>query len=38
VAVGDDAAWTRVMEAHDAAHHQANPPSDPDTDPPDPAA
>jgi len=36
--VGDDAAWARVMEAHDAAHHQANQHSDLDDNAPDPAA
>jgi hypothetical protein len=38
VAAADDAAWARVMEAHDSAHHQANQRSDLDDDPPDPAA
>jgi hypothetical protein len=33
----DDAAWERVMEAHDASRHQANQRSDLD-DVPDPAA
>jgi hypothetical protein len=35
---GDDAAWARVMEAHDAARHQANQRSDLEADLPDPAA
>jgi len=38
VAAADDAAWARVMEAHDAAHHEANQRSDLDDDAPDPAA
>ena len=35
---GDDAAWARVMKAHDAARHQTNQRSDLDSDVPDPAA
>jgi hypothetical protein len=38
VVAADDAAWARVMEAHDAVHHQANQRSDLDNDTPDPAA
>lgn len=34
----DEGAWARVMEAHDAAHHQVNQRPDPDIDQPDPAA
>ena len=34
----DDGAWTRVMEAHDAAIHEANQRSDLGNDLPDPAA
>ena len=37
-APADDAAWARVMEAHDAAGHQANQLSDLDPSLPDPAA
>jgi hypothetical protein len=37
-APADDSAWARVMEAHDAASHQANQRSDLDPNLPDPAA
>ena len=38
VAAAADAAWARVMEAHDAEHHEANQRSHVDDDAPDPAA